>query len=107
MGKATLSKKTKKRNQKNEYQMMCSQQFVQHITTWTKINCKTTTRSQYHVKEDQGMWGLNQREKNKKRGGAGFKKNEIVVMIGSVQETQCSQDHEESQEHGVKEVKER
>lgn len=53
------------------------------------------------------MWGLNQREKNKKRGGAGFKKNEIVVMIGSVQETQCSQDHEESQEHGVKEVKER
>lgn len=28
-------------------------------------------------------------------------------MIGSVQETQCSQDHEESQEHGVKEVKER
>lgn len=46
------------------------------------------------------------REKQKERG-AGFKKNEIVVMIGSVQETQCSQDHEESQEHGVKEVKER
>lgn len=53
------------------------------------------------------MWGLNQREKNKKRGELDLNKDEIVVMIGSVQETQCSQDHEESQEHGVKEVRER
>ena len=54
------------------------------------------------------MWGLNQRERNKKEREAGFlKKNKMVVMIGSVQETQCSQDDEESQEHGVSEVKER
>lgn len=47
------------------------------------------------------------REKQKREGSWIFKKNKMVVMIGSVQETQCSQDDEESQEHGVREVKER